>query len=96
MTLKKSLSTIEVFSFGAGSMISSGLFILPSLAYSEASGGMIIAYFLAGLLMLPALFSQLELATAIPKSGGTYFFLERILGTPGGSSRDLPTGFPSL
>jgi amino acid transporter/mannitol/fructose-specific phosphotransferase system IIA component (Ntr-type) len=84
MKLKKSLSTIEVFSFGAGSMISSGLFVLPSLAYSEASGGMIIAYFLAGLLMLPALFSQLELATAIPKSGGTYFFLERILGTPVG------------
>ncbi len=84
MKMERKLSAVGVFSIGAGSMISSGLFVLPSVAYAEAGAWVIAAYFVAGLLMVPAVFTQLELATAIPKSGGTYFFLERIMGTPMG------------
>jgi len=36
---------------------------------------------LAGLLNVPAMFSQIELSTAMPKSGGSYFTIERSLGT---------------
>lgn len=82
MKMERKLSAIGVFSIGAGSMISSGLFVLPSVAYAEAGIWVIVAYFVAGVMMIPAVFCQLELATAIPKSGGTYFFLERIMGTP--------------
>jgi amino acid transporter/mannitol/fructose-specific phosphotransferase system IIA component (Ntr-type) len=32
-------------------------------------------------MLVPAVLSQLELATAIPKAGGTYFYSERILGS---------------
>jgi len=84
MKLKKELNSVEVFSLAAGSMISSGLFVLPAVAYGVAGPGIIISYFIAGLLVMPALSSQLELATAIPKAGGTYFFSERILGTSAG------------
>jgi amino acid transporter/mannitol/fructose-specific phosphotransferase system IIA component (Ntr-type) len=84
MKLKKELNSIEVFSIAAGSMISSGLFVLPAIAYGIAGPGVIISYFIAGFLMLPALFSKMELATAMPKAGGTYFFSERILGTAAG------------
>ena len=84
MKLKKELNSIEVFSIAAGSMISSGLFVLPAIAYRIAGPGIIISYFIAGILMLPALFSKMELATAMPKAGGTYFFSERILGTAAG------------
>jgi APA family basic amino acid/polyamine antiporter len=84
MRLKKELGSIQVFAIAAGAMISSGLFVLPAVAYVVAGPAVIISYFIAGLLVLPALFSKMELATAIPKAGGTYFFSERILGTPAG------------
>lgn len=82
--MKKKLNSIEVFAIASGSMISSGLFVLPAVAYAVAGPGVIISYFIAGFLVLPALFSKMELATAMPKAGGTYFFSERILGTPAG------------
>ena len=48
-TLKRHLGLLEVFSVAAGAMISSGLFILPALAYSKAGPGMVISYFLASI-----------------------------------------------
>ena len=41
---------------------------------------MILAYFLSGLLIVPAMLSQAELATAMPRAGGAYYFLDRTLG----------------
>lgn len=84
MKLKKQLNALGVFSIAAGAMISSGLFVLPAIAYKGAGTGIIFSYLFAGILMVPALFSKLELATAMPKAGGTYFFSERILGTGAG------------
>ena len=78
--LKKQLGFLSVFSIAAGAMISSGLFILPGLAFAKAGPAVIISYFLAGLLMIPSMLSNAELATAMPKSGGSYFFIERSLG----------------
>ncbi len=76
----KSLGLLEVFCIASGAMISSGLFVLPAVVYTKAGTGIIPAYFLAGLMMIPALFSQAELATAMPRSGGTYFYIYRSLG----------------
>ncbi|AEJ62433.1 amino acid permease-associated region [Spirochaeta thermophila DSM 6578] len=84
MSLKKGLSTLEVFSIATGAMISSGLFVLPSIIYREAGVGLSLSYLLAGFLLLPAVFSQLELSTAMPKAGGNYLAVERILGTAAG------------
>ena len=84
MRLKKELKALDVFSIASGAMISSGLFVLPAVAYKAAGIGIIYSYLFAGILMLPALFSNLELASAIPKAGGTYFFSGRILGTAAG------------
>lgn len=61
-------------------MVSSGLFILPSLVYAHSRTSIIAAYFLAGILLLPSLFSKSELLTAMPKAGGSYFFMERSFG----------------
>lgn len=93
MSLKKSLKTYDVFSLATGAMISSGIFILPAIAYAEAGSWAILSYFLAGLLMIPALFSQLELATALPKAGGTYFYIERILGSSSGMAAGFANWF---
>ena len=82
--LKRELGLLDVFSVATGAMISPGLFVLPALAYAKAGPGMIVAYFIASLLIIPSVLSKAELATAMPRSGGTYFFVERSLGPIGG------------
>ncbi len=78
--LKRDLGVFSVFSIASGAMISSGLFILPAVIYARAGPSIILGYLLASLLIIPAMLSKTELATAMPKSGGTYFFVHRSLG----------------
>ena len=61
-------------------MISSGLFVLPAIAFAKAGPAVILSYFLASILIIPSVLSKAELATAMPRAGGTYFFVERSLG----------------
>ncbi len=79
--LKKQLGLPDVFSIASGAMISSGLFILPALAYSKAGPAVILSYIIASLIILPSVLSKAELATAMPRAGGTYFFVERSFGS---------------
>ncbi len=78
--LKKDLKLLDVFCLAAGAMISSGLFVLPGIAFEKAGPAVILAYGLASLFIIPAMLSQAELSTAMPKAGGSYFFIERALG----------------
>ncbi len=78
--LSKELGFLDVFAIATGAMISSGFFLLPGIAASKAGPAVIGAYVLAGFMILPALFSIVELSTAMPRSGGTYFFISRSLG----------------
>ena len=78
--LKKEIGLLGVFCIAAGAMISSGLFVLPGIAFAKAGPAIVLSYLMAGLLVIPALLAKAELATAMPKAGGTYFFVERSLG----------------
>ena len=78
--LKKQLGSLDVFAVAAGAMISSGLFVLPAIAYAKAGPAVILSYLFASLLIVPSLLSKAELATAMPRAGGTYFYVERSLG----------------
>lgn len=80
MKLKKELNLLEVFCITAGAMISSGLFILPGLAHAQAGPAIFISYLLAGFLATAGMLSQAELASAMPKAGGTYFYVTRSMG----------------
>jgi len=91
--MKKELSLFNAFSIAAGAMISSGLFVLPGLAYSMTGPSVVVAYFLAGILMIPTIFAKAELATAMPKAGGTYFYINRIIGTPAGFAAGIANWF---
>ena len=75
--LKKQLGLLDVFCIVSGAMISSGIFILPGIAYGRAGHGVILSYLLAGLLATTGLLSTAELATAMPKAGSDYFFITR-------------------
>jgi amino acid transporter/mannitol/fructose-specific phosphotransferase system IIA component (Ntr-type) len=78
--LEKKLNLLDVFCLGAGAMISSGLFVLPGIAFERVGPSVIVSYAIACFLIVPAMLVQAELATALPKSGGTYVFIERSLG----------------
>jgi len=82
--LKKSITFLNAFSIAAGAMISSGLFVLPAVVYNKTGPAIILVYLAAGILMLPTMMSQSELATAMPKAGGAYFYIMRILGPQAG------------
>ena len=78
--VKKSLGVLDVFSIATGAMIGSGFFLLPGIAFARAGPAVVLSYLLAAVLMIPTLFSKAELATAMPRAGGTYFFVSRSLG----------------
>ena len=78
--LKKNLNLFDVYAISTGAMFSSGLFLLPGIAAGLTGDSVYLAYFLAGFLILPAMYSVAELSTAMPKAGGTYYFLDRAMG----------------
>jgi len=78
--LERKFGLWAVFAIASGAMISSGLFVLPGIVFKHAGPAMILAYAVAGLLNIPTMLAQAELATAMPKSAGSYFVVERSLG----------------
>lgn len=78
--LKKELKTLDLFCIAAGTMISSGIFILPGVAFAKTGPAVVLAYLLAGVLAWIGALSLTELASAMPKAGGDYFFTSRSLG----------------
>lgn len=78
--MKKPLGFLDVFCIASGAMISSGIFILPGLAFAQAGPAVVLAYFLAGVLALIGVLSVVELATAMPRAGGDYYYVTRSLG----------------
>ena len=91
--LTRQLGIVDVFCVAAGAMVSSGLFVLPGLVYAKVGPAVILAYIVAGILVLPALFAKAELSTAMPKAGGDYFFIERSMGSTAGTIGGLASWF---
>jgi APA family basic amino acid/polyamine antiporter len=93
METPKKFNLWDIFCIATGAMISSGLFVLPAIAYKVGGPSIIVAYFIAGILMIPSVLSKSELLTAMPKAGGTYFFVERSFGPFAGIFSGLASWF---
>ena len=78
--LKKELKLFDVFAIAAGATLSAGFFLLPGIAAKQAGPAIVLAYLLAAIPLIPAMFSIVELGTAMPKAGGVYYFLDRTIG----------------
>jgi len=91
--LKRQLGLLDVFAIATGAMISSGLFVLPAIAFAKAGPAVIISYLFASIIIIPSVLSKAELATAMPRAGGTYFFVERSLGALWGLFSGLANWF---
>ena len=83
--LERTIGLKGGIAIGVGTMIGAGIFVFPGLAAGRAgpaaAGSFAIGAVIALLVALPAA----ELATAMPKSGGGYYFISRAMGAPVGA-----------
>lgn len=89
--LKKELSLFNVYAIATGATLSSGFFLLPGLAAAESGPAISLCYLMAAIPLIPAVFSMAELATAMPRAGGVYYFLDRSMGPYWGTIGGLGT-----
>jgi amino acid transporter len=95
-SLERDLGLPSVMAISIGAMVGSGIFILPGLALGivdNSGSAVILAYVLAGVLVLPAALSKAEMATAMPEAGGTYLYIERGMGPLLGTIAGVGTWF---
>ena len=81
-TLKKSVSFLEALAIVVGMIIGSGIFLKPGVVL-ESAGSLpmaLLSWALGGIITLAAALSVAEIASAIPKTGGLYIYLEELYG----------------
>ena len=77
--LVRTLSLPSAIAISIGGMLS-GIFVLPGVAFGITGPSVSLAFLVAGICIIPAVLSKAELATAMPKSGGTYVYIDRAFG----------------
>ena len=78
-SLVRTLSLPSAIAISIGGMLS-GIFVLPGVAFGITGPSVSLAFLVAGICIIPAVLSKAELATAMPKSGGTYVYIDRAFG----------------
>jgi APA family basic amino acid/polyamine antiporter len=91
--LRRELTLPYAFALATGVTMSSGLFLLPGLAFATAGPAIVLAYLIAALPLIPGVLSKAELATAMPRAGGDYFFADRSMGPLPGTVAGFGTWF---
>jgi amino acid transporter/nucleotide-binding universal stress UspA family protein len=84
-SLLRELGLTEALSIGLGTMIGAGIFVLSAIAAQRAGPAASISYVIAGLICLPTAMTVSELATGMPKAGGSYHLISRALGPLAGA-----------
>ncbi len=81
-TLKKSVTFIEAIAIVVGMIIGSGIFLKPGIVFSNAGSPVkgILAWVVGGIITLASALTIAEIASAIPKTGGLYVYLEELYG----------------
>ena len=83
--LAKDLGPLAALTIGVGTMIGAGIFVLPGDAVTTAGSLAVAAFVVGGGIALLTALSASELGTAMPKSGGAYFYVNHALGPLFGS-----------
>ena len=83
--LAKDLGPLAALTIGVGTMIGAGIFVLPGLAIEQAGSLAVAAFVLGGVIALFTAMSASELGTAMPRSGGAYYYVNHALGPLFGS-----------
>jgi amino acid transporter/mannitol/fructose-specific phosphotransferase system IIA component (Ntr-type) len=78
--MKRAIGFVNLFSISTGAMISSGVFVLPGVVFSQVGPGLWVSYLIAGGIATLGVLAVVELTTAMPRAGGDYFYVMRSLG----------------
>ncbi|WP_205521191.1 APC family permease [Psychroflexus aurantiacus] len=79
-SLSRTLSLRVAISIGVGIMVGAGIFVFPGIASGQAGPAAMLSFLLAGSIAFIVALSTAELATAMPESGGGYYFVSRTFG----------------
>ena len=69
---------------GIGSMVGAGIFVLSGIAIGHAGPAVIIAFLLNGIVALAIGACYAELGSAMPRAGGSYFWVKQAMGSAAG------------
>jgi len=83
--LERTIGLAGGLAIGIGTMIGAGIFVFPGLAASTAGPAASLSFAIGGTIALLVALPTAELATAMPRSGGGYYFISRSLGTAAGA-----------
>jgi APA family basic amino acid/polyamine antiporter len=82
--LRRDLGLLDAVSIMVGTMVGSGIFILPGVIAAEVPSPTLVigVWIFAGLLIFFGALTLAELAAAMPESGGHYAFIREAFGQP--------------
>ena len=78
--LDRTLGLGDALSIGVGTMLGAGVFVFPGLAAGQAGLSFTVSFAIGAVVALLVALPASELATAMPRSGGAYYFVSRGLG----------------
>ncbi|WP_042662664.1 APC family permease [Haloferax sp. ATB1] len=83
--LERTIGLRGGLAIGIGTMVGAGIFVFPGLAAGQAGPAAAISFALGAVIALLVALPTSELATAMPKSGGAYYFISRGMGSAFGA-----------
>jgi APA family basic amino acid/polyamine antiporter len=83
--LERTIGLTGGLAIGIGTMIGAGIFVFPGLAAENAGLAATLSFTIGGIIALLVALPTSELATAMPRSGGGYYFISRGMGTAYGA-----------
>lgn len=91
--LERTLGLVGGLAIGVGTMIGAGIFVFPGIAAGRAGPAAAASFAIGAVVALLVALPASELATAMPRSGGAYYFISRGLGTLAGTVVGLSLWF---
>ncbi|KTG26889.1 APC family permease [Haloferax profundi] len=83
--LERTIDLRGGLAIGVGTMVGAGIFVFPGLAAGNAGPAAALSFAIGAVIALLVALPTSELATAMPKSGGAYYFISRGMGAPFGA-----------
>ena len=84
-SLIRELGLTQALAIGLGTMLGAGIFVLSAIAVEDAGPSAVFSYLIAGTICFLIALVISELATGMPKAGGSYTFITNALGPLPGS-----------
>ncbi|MFP4174285.1 MAG: APC family permease [Halobacteriales archaeon] len=83
--LERTIGLTGAVAIGVGTMIGAGIFVFPGIAAGRAGPAASASFAIGAVVALLVALPASELATAMPRSGGGYYFISRGMGTFAGT-----------